>query len=72
MALLPLAETRIWTPEDGSGYLVGLGSGLRIDLSPSVAFVPGLRVDFGSIKDAAGVSNSITGWGLTGFLRYGF
>ncbi len=72
MSLEPLAETRIWTPEDGSGYLVGLGSGLRIDLSPSVAFVPGLRVDFGSIKDAAGVSNSITGWGLTGFLRYGF
>lgn len=72
MSLEPLAETRIWTPEDGSGYLVGLGSGLRIDLSPAVAFVPGLRVDFGSITDAAGVSNSITGWGLTGFLRYGF
>lgn len=72
MSFEPLAEARFWSPDNGSGYIVGAGGALRIDVSPAVAFVPGVRVDFGNIENAQGVKNSVTGWGLTALVRYGF
>ncbi len=47
------------------------GTGLRIDLSPALTFVPAIRVDFGHLETPAGASGSLTGWGLTALLRYG-
>lgn len=71
MALEPVVEGRVWSPETGSGYLLGAGTGLRIDLSPALTFVPAIRVDFGHLETPTGASGSLTGWGLTALLRYG-
>ena len=71
-ALLPFAEARLWSPEDGSGRLFGFGSSVRLDLSPNFAFAPGARVDFGSIKESTFGSKSLTGFGATGLLQYSF
>lgn len=70
MALEPLAEGRVWSPEKGSGYLVGAGSALRIDLTPALAFVPGFRFDVGTLKTPQGIDGSVNGWGLTALVRY--
>jgi hypothetical protein len=71
ISLEPLAEARFWSPDQGSGQLYGAGTALRFSLSPQVAFVPGGRFDFGSIKQG-GKSYSLTGWGFSGLLRYNF
>jgi hypothetical protein len=77
LSVEPLAEARIWSPKQGSGALFGAGASLRIEVSPQVALVPGGRLDFGTIKGAAGsattiTSHSITSWNLSALLRYGF
>lgn len=77
LSLEPLAEARIWSPKVGSGLLVGGGTSLRIEASPRVAVVPGVRVDLGTIKGADPVtsalkSHSITSWDLSALIRVGF
>ena len=37
-----------------------------------MTLVPGGRFDFGELRNSDDVSDSITGWGLTALLRYGF
>jgi len=71
IGLEPVAEARIWSPESGSGQLYGFGTAIRFSLSPQLAFAPGGRLDFGSIK-TAGTSYSVNGWGFSGLLRYNF
>jgi hypothetical protein len=77
LSLEPLAEARVWSPKTGSGFLVGGGTSLRVEVSPRVALVPGARVDFGTIKGvdpatSALKSHSITGWDLSALVRVGF
>jgi hypothetical protein len=71
LALEPAAEARIWSPQSGSGYLIGAGTGLRIDATPRFAIVPSFRFDFGSIKTTDGVNHSVTGWDASALIRYG-
>jgi len=77
LSLQPLAEARIWSPKTGSGLLVGGGTALRIQVSPRIAFVPGVRLDVGTIKGTDPVSSalkshSITGWDASALIRVGF
>ncbi len=72
LALEPLIEGRIWSPEDGNGFLVGGGTALRIDLTDRVTLLPGGRFDAGKIQGATGPKLTLTGWGATAFLRYTF
>ncbi len=73
MSFEPMVEARLWSPESGKGSLFGAGTGLRIQLSPAIAFVPSGRVDFGSITATDGAeSSSVFGWDLAGMLRYSF
>jgi hypothetical protein len=77
VSLEPVLETRIWSPKVGSGLLVGGGTSVRIELSPRLAFVPGGRVDFGTIKSVVAPatslsSHSITSWALSALLRVAF
>jgi hypothetical protein len=72
-SLEPMLEARLWSPESGKGSLFGAGTGLRIQLSPAIAFIPAGRVDVGSITPADGASSSsVFGWDLSGMLRYTF
>jgi hypothetical protein len=73
VALEPLAEARIWSPKDGAGHLIGAGVGLRIDLSPQLAFLPSGRLDWGSIRPpTATTTKSLQSWGAAGYFRYTF
>lgn len=77
IALEPVVEARIWSPKVGSGVLFGGGTSVRFELTPRLAFVPGARVDFGTIKSVvapatAVSSHSITSWALSALLRVGF
>jgi hypothetical protein len=69
--LEPLAEARFWSPDQGSGQLYGAGVSLRCQLSPRAAFIPGGRLDFGSVKPIS-QSYSLTGWGFSALFRYNF
>lgn len=73
LSVEPMAEARLWSPETGKGSLFGAGSGLRIQLSPALAFIPSARFDVGSIRlTDDGSSSSIFGWDAAGMLRYTF
>ncbi len=73
LTLEPVAEARLWSPEIGKGNLFGFGTGLRIALSPALAFVPSGRIDVGSIRlTDSGSSSSVFGWDASGMLRYSF
>jgi len=72
MALEPLLEGRVWSPEDGSGFLVGGGTALRLDLTDRFTFLPGGRFDVGRIEGATGDEITLTGWGASALLRYTF
>jgi hypothetical protein len=73
LSLEPVVEARLWSPEIGKGSLFGAGTGLRIQLSPALAFVPSGRIDVGSIRQAdSGPSSSVFGWDASGMLRYSF
>jgi len=72
-AFEPMVEARFWMPKTGKGSLFGAGAGLRVQLSPAIAFVPSARVDVGSIRVAdSGPSSSVFGWDVSGMLRYTF
>lgn len=68
----PLAEARFWSPDGGSGSLFGAGAAVRFEVTPQLSFAPGGRFDLGSIEVPGASSSSLTGWGLTGLLRYTF
>jgi hypothetical protein len=68
----PLIEGRFWSPETGSGTLIGGGAAIRMQLSPKVSFAPSARLDLGSVETAtSGGSKSVFGWELSALLRYG-
>ena len=71
LVLEPVAETRLWSPDRGSGFLVGGGANFRIALSNRVALVPGARFDVGTIEDPVGADHSVTGWSALALLRVG-
>ena len=71
LSLEPVAEARFWSPESGSGRLFGAGTALRIEAGTHVAFMPSVRFDLGTIKNATG-SHSITGWDAGALIRLGF
>lgn len=72
-AFEPMIEGRLWSPETGKGSLFGAGAGVRLQISPAIAFVPSGRVDVGSIRVVdGGSSSSVFGWDLSGMLRYTF
>lgn len=71
--LEPMADTRFWSPEDGSGTLFGIGTGVRFQLSDAITFLPAARAEFGSLKATDdGESASIKGWSLSALFRYAF
>jgi hypothetical protein len=70
VALQPVAEARVWSPESGSGYLIGGGTGLRVQAGPHLALLPSVRIDLGSIRNSSG-RHSVTGWDLSTLVRYG-
>ena len=73
LTIEPLVESRFWIPEDGSGRLLGVGTSLRVALSPMIALVPGARLDLGSIRSPGASSRqSVTGWNLSTFVQYTF
>ncbi|MFN8653225.1 MAG: hypothetical protein U0133_15075 [Gemmatimonadales bacterium] len=73
LSVEPMVEARLWSPESGKGTLVGAGTGLRIQLSPALAFVPSVRADVGSVRPgSAAASSSVFGWDASGMLRYTF
>jgi hypothetical protein len=72
MALEPVVEARFWMPKEGTGKLIGGGTGLRIQLSPALAFVPAGRIDVGSVRLAGAPSSSVFGWDVSGMLRCTF
>lgn len=70
--LEPLVEGRFWSPENGSGRLVGIGSSLRYQVSPRLALVPSARVDFGSVETpTSNGTKSVLGWELGTLLKVG-
>ena len=73
VSLEPIAEARIWSPKFGAGSLFGAGTGVRFNIDPHFAFIPAGRFDIGRIRPpSAPTSSSVTGWALSGLLRYAF
>ncbi len=71
-SLEPVLEARFWSPEKGSGTLVGGGTALRMQVSPKLTFSPSARLDLGSVKTAtSGGSKSVFGWEFSAIMRYG-
>jgi hypothetical protein len=71
-SLEPVADTRFWSPESGSGTLFGFGTGVRFALGNSFTLVPAAKLEFGSIKADGGDSNTLKGWSLSTLFRYAF
>lgn len=72
-SLEPLADARFWSPEQGSGTLVGFGTGVKFQLGSALVLMPAARVEFGNIKSSDdGDSSSIKGWSLSTLFRYSF
>lgn len=70
--LEPLVEGRFWSPEKGSGRLVGFGSALRYQLTPRFALVPSARLDVGSVKTpSSNGTKSVVGYEVGTLLRVG-
>jgi hypothetical protein len=66
----PGLEGRIWSPDGGTGRVLGLSTALAIRPADRLAFVPEGRFDAGSFDTQAGRSISVTGWGFSLYLRY--
>jgi hypothetical protein len=72
-SLEPMTDVRFWSPEQGSGTMFGLGTGVRFRVSDAITFLPTVRAEFGSIKTTdGGDSSSLKGWSLSALFRYGF
>lgn len=72
--LEPALEGRFWSYNAGvgGGKVVALAVGLRHRFNERVSLVPTARVELGSLDLGAGESASMTGLGVSVFLRYGF
>lgn len=70
LSLDPVIDARFWSPQEGSGYLVGGQVGLRIPVGTRGAVVPALRYDHGSIKDDSDTAFTVYGIAGSVFLRY--
>lgn len=72
-SLEPVADARFWSPESGSGKLVGFGTGVKFQVGRSLVLVPAARVDFGSLKSSDDAdSSSLKGWSLSTLFRFSF
>ena len=63
--LEPVIEARFWSPQQGSGTLLGGGATLQIPMGADWTVAPGGRVDIGSVKLPAGQSDNLLGWGVS-------
>lgn len=70
MRFEPLLEARFWSPDEGSGRLVGAGAALQIPLGARMRLSPSARLDLGSYEFPDGTDHSVTGWGASVLLRY--
>ncbi|HET7041257.1 MAG TPA: hypothetical protein VFI13_04535, partial [Gemmatimonadales bacterium] len=70
----PALEGRFWSYNSGAGggTVVGLVAGLRHRMSDRLALVPAARAEFGTLRLVGGGTASLTGFGGSVFLRYGF
>lgn len=57
---------------DGGGKVVALGVGLRHRVSDRISIVPNARFEIGTLDPGVGDNASLTGFGGSVFLRYGF
>ena len=70
----PAIEGRFWSYNQGAGggKVVALVAGMRRRLNDKLSVVPSARVEFGTLDLVGGGSASLTGFGASVFLRYGF
>jgi hypothetical protein len=70
----PALEGRSWSYNqgDGGGNVVAVVLGARRRLNDQLSIVPSVRAEFGSLNLVGGGSASLTGFGGSVFLRYGF
>lgn len=70
----PALEGRSWSYNKGAGggKVVGLVAAMRRRLNDQLSVVPSARVEFGTLDLVGGGSASLTGFGASVFLRYGF
>ncbi len=70
----PALEGRFWSYNKGAGggKVVALVAGARRRLNDRLSAVPSVRAEFGSLNLVGGGSASLTGFGASVFLRYGF
>jgi hypothetical protein len=72
-SLESIVEGRFLSQQSGgSGALVGIGTGLRMQLNERFSLVPAVRGDFGSAKFPTGGSANVTGLSASALLRYNF
>jgi hypothetical protein len=70
----PAIEGRFWSYNagDGGGKVVAFGAGLRHRVNERMSIVPNARVEVGTLDLVGGDTASLTGFGASVFLRYGF
>ena len=70
----PGLEGRFWSYNAGAGggTVVGLVAGIRHRMNDRLSLVPSARAEFGSLRLVGGGTASLTGFGGSVFLRYGF
>lgn len=70
----PSLEGRFWSYNqgEGGGMVVGILAGLRHRLSDRMSVVPNVRAEFGTLDLVGGDSASLTGFGGSVYIRYGF
>ena len=72
LSLVPMVAGRVSKPQAGEGKMVGVGLGLRFEVSESVSLTPLARYDTGSITDASGVRSNLHGWYSSVFVRLSY
>lgn len=70
MRLEPILEARFWSPDQGSGNLIGGGAALQIPMGEKFTVSPAARFDFGKYEFTDGSDHNITGWGASVLIRY--
>jgi hypothetical protein len=70
----PALEGRFWSYNggDAGGTVVGLVAGLRHRMNDRLSLVPSARAEVGTLRLVGGGTASLTGFGASVFLRYGF
>ncbi len=70
LELRPGIEWKVWSPNNGTGRLIGAGMGLGLAVGDAVTLLPEARVDVGSFETDGGAKFDLTGWGISLYLRY--